>query len=601
MTTRKPRSGVHGIRRLFAMTLIAAATATMGCAAQYALLVGVGRYAALNGRLDLQGPRHDVASMSAMLVRQYAITPENLITLTDEKATRAAVLSSLEALVKRAKPGDQVFFYFSGHGTSAFDEGMRIVAANIGPNSGALAPHDVDVSSARRVVASLIVGDRDVKPILSRLNPEASAWVVLDACYSENSARDIRAWEGEPRGFNIMRLLPPQRADSEPAPKESPELRAKGVAGGEEYPYRNVISFSAASRNQTAADISGEMLRSGRFQTIDGQPHGAFTDALLASLQSSAAQGGLGVITYEQLFGAIRARMEAFWTQRPQALAPSPAAMRQALFRIGSAPVVAHKEPSEPRPVAGGVAVALDNVDDQLRARIAAFPGIILSHGRFDVLVVARQNRLFLYHRTLALIREYALSEVPQLLKRVARQADVEKLLALEFPKQDFPLSLDISATDASGKIKQDYRSEFLQGETVAISVAGGAGTHLLVTDIDSAGAVTVLYPGPGDPELFPDPAARDLKIEKMARTSIEILRAQVRRPLGTEFLKAFAFAEKPAGFDDFRCQAASGGSPQCPTFEADDARYGRFLDLIGRASGLRASAGLKILSRAER
>lgn len=60
--------------------------------AQYAILVGVGRYPAFAGAHDLDGPRYDVAALKDILVRRYGFAPANIESLLDEAATKAGIL-----------------------------------------------------------------------------------------------------------------------------------------------------------------------------------------------------------------------------------------------------------------------------------------------------------------------------------------------------------------------------------------------------------------------------------------------------------------------------------------------------------------------------
>ena len=95
-----------------------------------ALLVGINDYTA--SRLpatatpspenrdwrDLEGAVNDVAILRALLVARYGFEPANVVVLTDQQATRAAILEALNRdLVKPSKKDDVVLFYYSGHGS----------------------------------------------------------------------------------------------------------------------------------------------------------------------------------------------------------------------------------------------------------------------------------------------------------------------------------------------------------------------------------------------------------------------------------------------------------------------------------------------------
>lgn len=553
-------------------------------ATQYALLVGVSHYAAGAGQFDLEGPRYDVPALKAVLTGRYGFLPQNIVELADGKATRTNILAALDKQVSAAKPGDLILFYFSGHGTSAFDVNMRPLAATIGPNSGALAPYDLDVTSLDAASHSIIIGRRDLRPILARLSRDARAWVVLDACYSENAVRSLgRNWEGPARAINLVSALAATSRGNGPAlPGDSiAEVGQMPLENSEPYPYPNVISFSAASRDQTARDINTALLQTGRFQTIDGKPHGAFTNGFLAALSGLAGPNSDGQVTYEDLFHSTRAFVEQGSNQRPQILGPGADALRQAVLNdFGKVPAKAQVRINN-----GRIRVALEDVDEDLRRRIAALPGVEVAQERFDLLVRQRSGSLSLFHHSLVLIREYRASDPAEMFSRIAAQGDVERLIAYHFDGPGFGLEIDIQPVGSGGKPEPDYRAEFALGETVAILARVEKPAHVLVLDIDTTGVITVLYPGANDPQ-------------PLAQTSpIEILRARVRRPTGAEFIKAFAFSRKPDGLEEFACRSTDNG-PSCPEIEPGDKRYQRLLSLLESSSGTRADSCTKLLTK---
>jgi hypothetical protein len=58
--------------------------------------------------------------------------------LVDRQATRRAIMDELQALEGRSQPGDHLFLYFSGHGTSPYDPNRLPL-----PHStGAFLPYD---------------------------------------------------------------------------------------------------------------------------------------------------------------------------------------------------------------------------------------------------------------------------------------------------------------------------------------------------------------------------------------------------------------------------------------------------------------------------
>lgn len=107
-------------------------------AATYALLVGVGDYPDVldaqgnpvfdedGNRVDndLAGCVNDVTAMKAELVGKFGVPEANIRVVTNSDATEKGFVDGVTWLLLNAKPGDQIFFQYSGHGTqlAASDE-----------------------------------------------------------------------------------------------------------------------------------------------------------------------------------------------------------------------------------------------------------------------------------------------------------------------------------------------------------------------------------------------------------------------------------------------------------------------------------------------
>lgn len=263
--------------RIAALALIAigltVATLTTALASQrYALLVGVGSYAELR---QLKGPPNDVQAMQAAL-KKWGF--DQITVLSDTKATRAAILKALDALVKEAKPGSHVLFYFSGHGTSPHDPNLHVLHPDLAlpHTTGALLLYDARKSGdAQTIRQSLLIGREDLRPRFAKLDRNGvhlTAWI--DACFSENSTRTLDG------------LTP--RADESISGYTLGSF-GSGSSGYEPYPYQHVITFAASAANQTATDIDQESID--KFSTTDGRYHGAFSDALLRALNDRRLPG----------------------------------------------------------------------------------------------------------------------------------------------------------------------------------------------------------------------------------------------------------------------------------------------------------------------
>src|SRR5438034_8053860 len=114
--------------RLLLATLLA--VSAFGQPEKRALLIGVDDYTASTlpavtpipypGGPDLRGATNDVRILADMLVLRYGFERRNVVTMTNQQATRAAILRAIgQHLVQQARRGDIVFYYFAGHGAQA--------------------------------------------------------------------------------------------------------------------------------------------------------------------------------------------------------------------------------------------------------------------------------------------------------------------------------------------------------------------------------------------------------------------------------------------------------------------------------------------------
>lgn len=310
---------IHGARLSRVLTLCAVLILQPAWAERHALLVGIGDYP--QAALDLLGPENDIAALRPILQDVWGFKPENIQVLEDEQATKAAVLAGLRSLKDRSRPGDQLFFYYSGHGTSAKDESVRLPLPD---NTAGLLPYDAKLNLAKHeIVASLIVGRSDLRPIFQEIDGSGrELLVMIDACYSGNAVRGF-SLPGEKMPTRFVPL--DNKVDSLMPEGGQPRTRAVDATASEEaYPYENVFFISASGDYEEAADISGPYLR--KFPTIDGKPHGAFTDAMLRAFSlelPGVDANGDSVVTHLETKQAIQQWMAGKFPQTPQHLPPS--------------------------------------------------------------------------------------------------------------------------------------------------------------------------------------------------------------------------------------------------------------------------------------
>ncbi len=121
------------MKKTFATLFVAALTllSAVASAETYALIVGINDYAEPvdaagnpmkddEGNVisdDLKGCVNDSNFWKDMLVKNFGVKSENIHMLLDKQATEANFIKEIKWLVNTAKPGDRIFFSYSGHGS----------------------------------------------------------------------------------------------------------------------------------------------------------------------------------------------------------------------------------------------------------------------------------------------------------------------------------------------------------------------------------------------------------------------------------------------------------------------------------------------------
>ena len=520
---------------------------------RHALLVGVGDYIH-DGVDDLEGPPHDVRSLEQALSRDWGF--DRVTSLVDHEATRAAVLGAIDDLIRDTRPGDHVFLYFSGHGTSTF-EGLDQdgvpgpLARTLDPGTGGLLPADIDLASSDAGDV-LLVGRRDLRPRLARLDRDRDVFVVFDACYSGNA---VRNWTPGGRAPAVK-----YQPWSETA---APAFGSATLVADDRYPYDNLVYLSASAENEVALDIPQRDLV---FRpTLDGRPHGLLTDALLRALAGAGDTDADGELTLRELHREVRRFVAGRRAQqRPQLLRPPG---RDAML---DEPVFGVERPAPPSPVEippsvpprlrvglGAAAGALRTSAEALRTRIAALDGVSVVTGEFDLYVEADPRGVFTVRHGSGDLLAVGL-EGDAAVERVAWQALVHELLDESFPGQDFNVDLEVLIVEERDGRRQAVawtNAELFVGGSYEMRYAADVPAHFLLVTVDVRGAMRLLVPW----------TDRDLEAMREGRIP-DLL---VSRPTGTEFVKLFAFRDRPAGLDAWLPERGADGRRRVRTIES--------------------------------
>ncbi len=229
-----------------------------GTPRKLALLVGINKYQ----NSPLQGCVTDVNLQQQLLIHRFGFNPQDIVLLTDEKATRQGILTAFEEhLIKQAKPNDVVVYHFSGHGSRVRDPDSPDCEFSDCLNSTFV---PVESSSSGLPGTGSVVPEimgRSLFLLMYALKTE-NVTVVLDSCHSGGGTRGnfrIRSRNGSSTQPLDAELAYQQQWLSKLnlSPAEFKRIRRLGVAKG--------VVIASAKRDQIAADASFNDFYAGAF------------------------------------------------------------------------------------------------------------------------------------------------------------------------------------------------------------------------------------------------------------------------------------------------------------------------------------------------
>ncbi|HLL17093.1 MAG TPA: caspase family protein [Pyrinomonadaceae bacterium] len=276
---------------------------------KFAVIIGVSEYKNNDaGLTDLAFADKDAEALFQLLTRG-GFNPNDILFLTNERATLSAVRDSLGRFLTRAASTDMILFFLAGHGTpDPYDKRNLYFLV-----------HDSKVADLRNTALPML----ELKQMIDSKLQAKRAVFLLDTCHSAGVSGTKIISKPSFDSAQQRGLLQSGTPAASPGggKKTVPDSDARQlVLGG-----NNVNDFLAKQLfNQegravlTSSDVNETSVES----TVWGGGHGVFTWALLEGLRGLADANTDKIVTAGELFDYVsnRVRKETRNKQNPRAL-----------------------------------------------------------------------------------------------------------------------------------------------------------------------------------------------------------------------------------------------------------------------------------------
>lgn len=268
------------------------ASAQPSAGTKRALLIGVWKY--------YKGPSYpndlhtepDVAAMKTILTEEFKVPEANITTITaPDDTTKAKIEKAFAKLVSDTKPGDQVYFHYSGHGSQVPDQDGD---ETIDGMDETIVPSDYNPRDEKTRADSQIRDD-DLHKFIDQLlakKPELVT-MVFDCCQSGTVSRDVRLPH---RGFEWEGAVPSRSVKANDVDKS-------GFA--DKQIEKNLVVISAARADQEAQETLSD----------EGNPMGLLTYSLGKAF---AKDRKTPTTTYRDVYEDVAVTIAAKKSSKPQ-------------------------------------------------------------------------------------------------------------------------------------------------------------------------------------------------------------------------------------------------------------------------------------------
>jgi uncharacterized caspase-like protein len=284
-----------GTGALAAAALLAGLAGTPAEAARRAMLVGIDQYQKVQ---PLRGSVNDVKAMRDFLVGEWQFAPDAVLSVTDGEATRENILASFRKwLVEGSQPGDELLFYYSGHGYQQSDEDgdesdnldETLVAVDAYPDAGG--------------VIHNMISDDEIGALLDELG-DREVTVVIDSCHSGTVTRSLLGAPTSAEDLSTVKTL---------VSVGLPQPLTRSIIGANqrekslvETTEKRVVWTAVSPVQKALVDVEGD------------EPGGVFTRRFIEGMRGAKADAnGNGKVSYAELLDYVQRESETYCERHP--------------------------------------------------------------------------------------------------------------------------------------------------------------------------------------------------------------------------------------------------------------------------------------------
>lgn len=225
----------------------------------------------------LRGPVLDVMDYAYFMTHEYGFRKSDIRLCVDENTSKENMLDRLRWLFADAKPGDELFYCWSGHGVQF---ATRNVQGEPDGKYEAIAPFNFDWTPERMII------DKEIVELAKDLPEGVIFDAVHDACHTDDGLRDVMTLA--PDGILTPRQIAFNQYDARPKTIEVPVDLAWRISAADEVGLKSRglvrgmpwVGYYAASESwNTSLDI-----------VMEGKPCGAFSHSFFKEMADPAAR-----------------------------------------------------------------------------------------------------------------------------------------------------------------------------------------------------------------------------------------------------------------------------------------------------------------------